>query len=87
MKSRGADGSNADFDSIIGYLGKYFGQDVNVNKAAAKDIQTLDLTAAQADAIIKARPAGGFKTLAELGKVPGIDMKSLEPLKDRIKFQ
>ena len=40
----------------------------------------------EADAIIKARPAGGFKTLADLGKVPGIDIKKLEPLKDRIKF-
>jgi cytochrome c2 len=87
MKSRGADGSAADFDNIIAYLGKYFGEEINVNKAAAKDLQTLDLTADEAAAIVKARPADGFKTLADLGKVPGIDVKKLEPLKDRIKFQ
>jgi hypothetical protein len=87
MKSRGAEGSAADFDAIIAYLGKYFGEEINVNKAAAKDLQTLDLTADEAAAIIKARPADGFKTLADLGKVPGIDVKKLEPLKDRIKFQ
>jgi competence protein ComEA len=86
MKARGADGSNADFTAIIGYLSKYFGAEVNVNKGTAKDLQDLDLTADEADAIIKARPAGGFKTLADLGKVPGIDVKKLEPLKDRIKF-
>jgi mono/diheme cytochrome c family protein len=87
MKSRGAEGSAADFDTIIAYLGKYFGEDVNVNKAAAKDLLSLDLTADEAAAIVKARPADGFKTLADLGKVPGIDVKKLEPLKDRIKFQ
>ncbi len=84
MKSRGADGSTADFDAIINYLGKYFGQDVNVNTAPAKDLQSLDLTADQAAAIIKARP---FKTLADVVKAAGVDAKQLEPLKDRIKFQ
>jgi len=87
MKSRGADGSNADFDAIIAYLAKYFGAEVNVNKATAKELQDLDLTAAEADAIVKGRPAAGYKTLADLGKVQGVDVKKLEPLKDRIKFQ
>jgi hypothetical protein len=87
MKSRGADGSQGDFDTIIAYLAKYFGAEVNVNKATAKELQDLDLTDAEAAAIIKARPAAGFKTMADLGKVPGLDMKKLQPLKDRIKFQ
>ena len=87
MKARGADGSNADFDAVIAYLSKYFGAEVNVNKASAKELQDLDLSDAEAAAIVKARPADGFKTLADLGKVPGLDVKKLEPLKDRIKFQ
>jgi competence protein ComEA len=88
MKARGADGSNADFEDIISYLSKYFGPEVNVNKAPSKEIQdSLGLTADEADAIVNARPADGYKTLADLGKVQGVDMKKLEPLKDRIKFQ
>lgn len=87
MKARGADGSNADFDAVIAYLAKYFGAEVNVNKATAKELQDLDLTDAEAAAIVKARPADGYKTLAEVEKVPGVDGKKLEPLKDRIKFQ
>jgi competence protein ComEA len=83
MKARGADGSNADFDAIIGYLSKYFGAEVNVNKASAKEIQDLDLTEAQANAVIKARP---LKTLADVVKAAGVDAKQLQALKDRIKF-
>ena len=61
MKSRGADGSNADFDTIIAYLGKYFGEEINVNKAAAKDLQTLDLTGpVVAHSISRGRKSGVF---------------------------
>jgi competence protein ComEA len=84
MKARGADGSNADFDAIIGYLAKYYGPEVNVNKATAKEIQDLDLTEAQANAVIKARP---HKTLADVTKAAGVDAKQLDAMKDRIKFQ
>jgi len=83
MKARGADGSNADFDQVIAYLAKYFGAEVNVNKATAKEIQDLDLTEAQANAVINARP---LKTLADVAKAAGVDAAKLTPLKDRIKF-
>lgn len=36
MKGRGADASDDDFKTIVKYLAKYQGPEVNVNKAAAK---------------------------------------------------
>ena len=88
MKSRGADGSESDFNAIIGYLSKYFGASVNVNTAAAKDLSdSLDLTSAEADAIVKYRAdKGNFKEFADLRKVPGLDAAKLEPIQKRIKF-
>jgi competence protein ComEA len=88
MKGRGADGSNEDFNAIVNYLSKYFGNNVNVNTAAAKELaDNLDLTAAEADAIVKYRAdKGNFKEFADLKKVPGLDASKLEPLQKRIKF-
>jgi len=89
MRSRGASGSEADFEKIIAYLTKYFGMPVNVNKAVAKDLATeLDITPAEAAAIVKYRTdKGNFKAWADLTKVTGLDIAKLEPLKGRITFQ
>ena len=88
MKGRGADGSSEDFTAIVTYLGKYFGNNVNVNTASAKEISdNLDLTAAEAGAIVKYRTDNGnFKEFADLKKVPGLDASKLDPLQKRIKF-
>lgn len=88
MRSRGADGSDEDFKAIVTYLSKYYGQPVNVNTAAAKDLETqLDLTSAEAAAIVKYRTdKGNFKVFADLSKVPSLDVSKIEPLKKRIKF-
>ena len=87
MRSRGADGTNADFDNIIAYLAKYFGPEVNVNKAAAKELESLDITSDESAAIVKYRTdKGSIKDFADLSKVPGLDAKKLEPLKSRLKF-
>jgi competence protein ComEA len=88
MKGRGADGSNEDFNAIVNYLSKYFGNNVNVNTAAAKELtDNLDLTAAEADAIVKYRAdKGNFKEFADLKKVPGLDASKLETIQKRIKF-
>src|SRR6516165_12304232 len=88
MKGRGADGSNEDFKAIVDYLGKYFGPNVNVNTAAAKELaDNLDLTASEAAAIVKYRTDNGnFKAFADLKKVPGLDASKLEPIQKRIKF-
>jgi competence ComEA-like helix-hairpin-helix protein len=88
MKGRGADGSDADFKTIIEYLSKYQGPEVNVNKASADDLQKqLEITAAEAAAIVKARQdKGDFKGWEDLQKVSGVDAKKIEPLKGRIVY-
>jgi len=88
MKGRGADGSDADFKTIVTYLAKYQGPEVNVNKATAMDLQTqLEISATEAAAIVKYRTdKGDFKAWADLQNVTGLDTKKLEPLKGRIVY-
>jgi competence ComEA-like helix-hairpin-helix protein len=88
MRSRGADGTDEDFKTVVNYLSKYFGQPVNVNTAAAKDLEAqLDITTAEAAAIVQYRTdKGNFKVFADLSKVPNLDVSKIEPLKKRIKF-
>jgi competence protein ComEA len=87
MRSRGALGTDDDFKVILSYLTKYFGVPVNVNSAPAKELaDNLDITSAEADAIVKARTASKIKDYAELSKVQGLDIKKLDPIKSRIKF-
>ena len=88
MKGRGADASDDDFKTIVDYLAKYQGPEVNMNKASADDLKTqLDLSAAEAAAIVKYRTDNGaFKSYADVQKVPGVDAKKLDPLKGRLTF-
>ena len=88
MKARGADGSEDDFKSIVAYLTHFFGPEVNVNKAAAKELQTqLEITVREAEAIVKYRQdKGNFKAVADLRSVPGLDMTKIEPIQQRIVF-
>ena len=88
MRGRGASGSDDDFKVIVEYLAKYFGVPVNVNTAAGKDLAAdLVISSDEADAIVKYRTdKGKFKDWTELAKVPGLDIKKLEPIKTRIKF-
>jgi len=88
MRGRGADGSDDDFKAIVTYLARFFGPEVNVNRAAAPDLESqLQISPAEAAAIVKYREAQGkFKEFSDLAKVPGLDMKKLEPIKQRIVF-
>lgn len=88
MASRGATGTDQEFDTVIVYLAKYFGK-VNVNKATQEEIEeTVGLSAADADAILRYRTANGdFNDMADLRKVLNIDAKRLEERKDRIAFK
>jgi competence protein ComEA len=88
MRGRGADGSDEDFKAIVAYLARFFGPDVNVNRASAPDLESqLEITADEAGAIVKFREAQGkLKDFSDLAKVPGLDVKKLEPIKQRIVF-
>jgi competence protein ComEA len=88
MRGRGADGSEDDFKAIVAYLARYFGPDVNVNRATAAELESeLGITATEAGAIVKYREDyGKIKDFSDLGKVLGLDMKKLEPLEQRIVF-
>ena len=90
MVSRGAEGTDAEFDKVVEYLAKYLGEaeKINVNKAAAKELATsLGLSAKDGEAIVKYRQQNGnFKQWQELKKVPGIDVKKIEENKDRLAF-
>jgi competence protein ComEA len=91
MVSRGATGTPAEIQTIVEYLAKNFpaaATKTNVNKASAMDLQTqLELTAKDADAIVKYRADhGDFKDWDGLAKVPGIDTAKLTAKKDSIVF-
>ena len=80
---------DSDVDAIVAYLAKNFPVvRINVNKAAAKDLETgLELTTKESEAIVQYREAkGNFKTLEDLKKVPGLDAVKVESKKDRLEF-
>ena len=88
MVDRGADIKADDMKAVLDYLAKYMGPAVNMNQATALDLTTqLDLTDAEAQAIVQYRMANGnFKTFDDLAKVTDVDSKKLEPFKVRITF-
>jgi len=88
MTSRGAKGTDEEFDTIVNYLARYLGK-VNVNKATPKEIEEIaDLTPAEAEAIAIYRSKNGdFKNFEELHKVKEIDPNKLDERKDRFAFQ
>jgi len=88
MAGRGMTGTDQEFDIAVTYLARYLGR-ININKATSKEIQDVaELTAAEADAIVRYRTANGdFKDLADLKKVAEVDAKKLDERKDRIAFK
>jgi competence ComEA-like helix-hairpin-helix protein len=88
MASRGAEGTDEQLDTIIDYLAKCFGPRVNVNKAAAKELETqFEITPKEAEGIVQYRTdKGNFKEVADLKSVPGLDFTKIEPLRYRITF-
>jgi competence protein ComEA len=88
MLQEEADVTQAEKDQIVEYLAKSFPARVNINTAAAKDIENvLELSADAAAAIVRYREQnGGFKTIGDLKKVPGVDAAKIEAKKDRLEF-
>jgi competence protein ComEA len=87
MVSRGASATNEQIAQINEYLAKNFGQ-VNVNKGPAAELQSvLEISQAQAEAIVKYRTDhGDFKSVDDLKKVPGLETAGLDKKKDRVAY-
>ena len=75
-------------DKIVEYLAKSFPAKLNVNTAAAKEIETaLEISPENAAAIVRYREQNGpFKMIEDLKKVPGVDAAKIEAKKDRLEF-
>jgi len=92
MINRGADIDDATAAIILDYLGAYLSPKpakINVNKAAAKELETgLEISAKEAEAIVKYRDQhGAFKDWRELTKVDGVDARKIEAKKDVIALE
>lgn len=87
MAANGASATEEQAQQIRGYLLRNLGR-VNVNRAPVKDLApVLNIDAATAEAVVSYRTGqGGFKTLDDLKKVPGIDAAKIEARKDRLMF-
>jgi competence protein ComEA len=92
MASLGAEGTEQEFAAIVDYLAKYFGPDaprpINVNKATAIQLESIfGLLRKESAAFIQYRADhGNFKSIDDLRKVPGVDVKKFEAKKDRVVF-
>jgi competence protein ComEA len=93
MLQEETDVTQAEKDRIVEYLAKSFPaqidiKKINVNNAAAKDLETgMELSAENAAAIVRYREQNGaFKTIDDLKKVPGVDAAKIEAKKDRLEF-
>jgi competence protein ComEA len=90
MVDLGAEGSVDDFNDVVDYLTEHFPQAarVNVNKVAAKDLEnSLGFSSKEAEAIVSYRAEkGNFKSIEDLQKVPGIDVKKVQARRDRYAF-
>jgi competence protein ComEA len=92
MTAFGMKGSEDEHKAIVDYLTTNFGVDavppIKVNDATAIELESgLGLRRSQAAAVIAYREKNGkFKALADLKKVPGIDVAKIDAKKDRIAF-
>jgi competence ComEA-like helix-hairpin-helix protein len=83
MVERGAEGSDAEFETVVSYLTRNFGR-INVNKASASEIAAgVGFSDAEAADIVKYREKNGdFKDWREVGKA--IDAAKVEARKNHI---
>jgi len=88
MIERGAVVPDEDFDAIVAYLGRHFFATVPINSAPARLIvEVLEITLDQAAAIVSVREKHGpFKTWEQVAAAAGIELKEMEPKKDRLAF-
>jgi competence protein ComEA len=92
MIARGAKGTDEDFQAILDYLAKNFlgeaARPLNINTATSVELESvLLLLRKEAAAVIAYREKNGFfKSVDDLKKVPGVDVKKIDAQKDRLYF-
>ncbi len=93
MLRRGMEGDDDEVREITGYLATKLSKDtpsprVNVNQTNARDLATgLGITETKARLIIKHRETNGnFKSIDDLLKVPGVNMRAVESKRAQIDF-
>jgi len=92
MVSLGAKATPEEITAVVDYLAKTFPAEevprLNVNKATQIEFESrLSLRRSQAAAVIQYREKNGpFKSIADLEKVPGIDVARIEAKKDILVF-
>jgi len=90
MAANGAQGTANEFNDVVDYLAEHFPKapPVNVNKATAKDLEnSLGFSVKEAEAIVRYRgEKGNFKSVEEVEKVPGVDVKKVHAREDRLAF-
>ena len=86
MANNGATGTDEEWSQIQAYLDQHYSL-IFVNKASAKDLAfTFDVPPEVADAIVKVRESGNFKTIEDLKRVPGLGAAKIDAHKDRLIF-
>jgi competence protein ComEA len=88
MVSRGAVGTRDEIDQVVDYLATHFSpKTVNVNHAAAPELTQIGFTNKESEAILLYREKNGaFQTFDDLKKVPDVDAKDVDRLRDHIEF-
>ena len=90
MVDRGAKADETQQAVVVAYLAKNFGRDskVNVNTAPHSElIVVLGFTVAESQVLVAYRTDhGNFKEWRDVLKVPGVDGKKVEALKDKMAF-
>lgn len=88
MVNAGAEGTDAEFISVVDYLTKNFPKKIQVNKASATELGNgLEISTKEAESIVKYREENGkFKELDDFKKVPGLDFKKVEAKKEKLAF-
>jgi competence protein ComEA len=92
MIARGARGTDEEFAAVLDYLSTNFlgeaARPLNVNSATSVELESvLLLLRKEAAAVIAYREKNGlFKSVDDLKKVPGIDVKKIDAQKDRLFF-
>ncbi|MGH9581458.1 MAG: ComEA family DNA-binding protein [Bryobacteraceae bacterium] len=91
MIGLGAPGTNEQFREVLDYLAANVSTPVslvNVNSASEAELElALQISRKKAMAIVEYREKNGkFKSIEDLKKVPGVDVKKIEANKSRVSF-